>query len=173
MWTTLPAWMRLSADAAVLALGKADRRHPPTSHQVLCDAPTATWTPGTASGVGAPGAPRVGPLTFHPAYSPGLPTRVILTPVSTTSAGFALTGWDCASGTRVRFWYPPYGDDGGLPEPPAAAPSQGELTAAVPPPSSGQGFVGYMLFPEAGRWDIEVWQGNALVGNILFVLPPS
>jgi hypothetical protein len=149
---------------------RASRGH---VHQVICATPTATWTPGTPSQVGTPGSPRVGPLTFDAAYSPGLPTRVILTPVSPTTAGFALTGWDCASGARVRFWYPPYGDDGGLPKPVSSAPTQGELTAAVPALALGDGFVGYMLFPGSGRWDIEVWQGDALVGNILFVLPRS
>jgi len=42
---------------------------------------------------------------------------------------------------------------------------------AVPALAAGDDYLGYMLFPGAGRWDVELWNANVLVGNILFVLP--
>ncbi|HZQ57436.1 MAG TPA: hypothetical protein VFA84_05360, partial [Acidimicrobiales bacterium] len=71
------------AVAAVLVVTGAvrDRRSP--VHTVLCAAPTASWSPGSPTAVGAPGAARVGPFTFHPAVTgvPGTPARVIIHPV--------------------------------------------------------------------------------------------
>jgi hypothetical protein len=41
----------------------------------------------------------------------------------------------------------------------------------VPTLASGKDFAGYMLFPTPGRWEVEIWDGQALVGNVLFTLP--
>jgi hypothetical protein len=160
--------------AVVLVAGRAARHNPLSDHQVICATPTSTWSPTTPTQVGAPGAAKVGPLTFHPAYLPdpsGPPTRVILHSVEDIAPGLTMTGWNCGTGQALRFWYPPYGDDGELPKPVSQAPAQGELTVTVPRLASGNDLIGYMLFPKAGRWDVEVWRGNSLVGNIVFALP--
>jgi hypothetical protein len=158
--------------AAVLVVAEVLPRHSRSTHQILCSAPTATWSPGTPTQVGAPGAARVGPFTFHPAYFPDRPefTRVILHPVTATTTPLTLTGWSCDTGRPFRFWYPPYGVNSELPQPISQAPNEGELTVTVPTLAAGNDFLGYMLFPKAGRWDVELWNGSALVGNILFVL---
>jgi hypothetical protein len=113
-------------------------------------------------------------LTFHPSYSPGqpdAPTRVILHPITAVTTKLTMTGWSCNTGRPLRMWYPPYGTDGELPQPISQAPNEGELAVTVPVLSSGDDFIGYMLFPATGRWDVELRDGSALVGNILFTLP--
>jgi hypothetical protein len=158
--------------AAVLVVAEVLPRQSRSTHQILCAAPTARWSPGSPTQVGAPGAARVGPFTFHPAYFADRPefTRVILHPVTPTTTPLTLTGWSCDTGRPFRFWYPPYEVNGEVPQPVSRAPNEGELTVTVPALAAGDDFLGYMLFPKAGRWDVELWNGSALVGNILFVL---
>jgi len=161
--------------AAVLIVGNLIHHRSSSTHQELCAAPTATWAPGRPTSVGALGAARVGPFTFSPAYSgpPGTPTRVIVHSVIASTAALTMTGWSCSTGRPFRFWYPPYGSYGDLPQPVNHAPGEGALSVTVPVLGAGDNYLGYMLFPSPGRWDVELWNARALVGNILFVLPKT
>jgi len=161
--------------AVLLTIGNLTRHQSVSSHQVLCAAPTATWTPSTPTYVGAPGAARVGPFTFHPAYfgPPGTPTRVIIHPVTDSAVALTMTGWSCTTGRPFRFWYLPIGSYGELPQPVGRAPNEGALSVTLPVLTAGDDYLGYMLFPGPGRWDVELSNAKALVGNILFVLPKT
>ena len=165
----------VAALATVLIIGDLIRHHSDTTHKVLCAVPTASWAPGTPTYVGAPGAPRVGPFTFHPAYfgTLGTPTRVIIHPVTASAVALTMTGWSCSTGRPFRFWYPPYGSSGDLPQPVNRAPDQGAPSVTIPALAAGDDYLGYMLFPGPGRWDVELRNANVLVGNILFVLPQT
>ncbi len=125
--------------------------------------------------MGAPGAARVGPFTFHPAVTgvPGTPARVIIHPVEASRTVLTMTGWNCRTGRPFRFWYAPYGVDGELPRPVRQAPDEGATAVTIPALAAGDDYLGYMLFPGAGEWDVELRDGTALVGNLLFVLPDA
>jgi hypothetical protein len=164
----------MAVSAGVHAVGLAARQHPRSSHQVICATPTDSWTPATPTALAAPGAAQVGPLTFRPSYSPGhpdRPTRVIVHAIRATMTALSLTGWGCDTGRPFRFWYPPYGAHGESAPPIGPASTDGSLTVTVPILASGDDFIGYMLFPGPGRWEVEIWDGQALVGNVLFILP--
>lgn len=118
--------------------------------------------------VGAPGAPAVGPLSFHPyPYEDGYPTKMIIAAVVNETGTITLRGYRCADVRILTFRYGP----GPLTTPPPLAASQlaaaGVPAQALYPLAAGEGHTGYVLLTSAGRWIIEVSQGRRLYGTLL------
>jgi hypothetical protein len=82
-----------------------------------------------------------------------------------------MTGYDCASGNPLRFWYPPDGTGGELPQPVDKAPEQGSRTATIPALHQDDDALGYMLFTGPGRWNVDVRQNGRPLGTIVFTVP--
>jgi hypothetical protein len=138
--------------------------------QAMCARPTAT-ADMARSPVRSSGALRVGPLTFHPMpfANDGL-VAVVLHPVAVVPPGFTLSGWECGDGRPLRFWYQSYGTMGPLPVRLSRAAPEGQLVVAVPPRAAGDDLLGYMQFSGPGRWSVEVRDGAATLGNIVFIV---
>ncbi|SRR6266704_3111128 len=96
-----------------------------------CAHPTATAATYRPVRVGSPGAPRVGPVTFHPyPYQRPLPDKVLIHRVSAFPGGsLSLTGYNCRDGRILRFWHC---DIATLPGPLDRRPGEGDRTAVLP-----------------------------------------
>jgi hypothetical protein len=125
--------------------------------------------------------PTAGPLVFHGAaglqthavvndFLPYEPTKVSISLLHPLAAPVELRGWDCTTGQPLRLWYHL---DGSVLFPnltydhrrvtTAQLASSGDLVATLPP-TSGEGYPGYMLFTHAGRWKVTVAQGGRTLG---------
>jgi hypothetical protein len=165
-------WMVLGALAGILGAGCTS---PPAGpgHAIRatvgswCKNPTAMASTSDPVAVGAPGAPAVGPLSFHPyPYQNGYPTKMVIAAVVTQTATITLRGYRCSDARVLTFQY-------GQPltsPPPLAAPqlaAAGVAAQALYPLAAGEGHTGYVLLTSAGRWIIEVRQGHRLYGTLL------
>lgn len=127
--------------------------------------------------------PTAGPLVFHGAsglqthavvndFLPYEPTKVGISLLHPLAAPVDLRGWDCTTGQPLRFWY--HLDGNALFATPsqrsvttAQLASSGDLVATLPP-TSGEGYPGYMLFTHAGLWKVTVDQGGRTLGAAVF-----
>jgi hypothetical protein len=95
---------------------------------------------------------------------------VLVHAVEAVPAPLTMRGWNCDVGEALQFSGPQ-----DAPSVPRSAPmsigsSHGTSTVTVAAMAPGDDSVMYVLFTP-GRWDVEVWQGARLVGNIVFLLP--
>ncbi len=132
------------------------------SHQGAsgCDHPNATASTQRTVAVGAAGAPRVGPLTFHPyPYEAGRPTKMVVHAATDQSTSLTLQGYRCGGGPPLRFWY-----DRGLP---GSGQLTGVETETLAPLQAGGDHTGYVIPTSTGQWLIVVSQGRTTVGTLL------
>ncbi len=134
-----------------------------------CAHPTAIAATYAPVQVGSPAAPRVGPITFHPyPYQPPDPTKVLIHRAGMFKGSLSLTGYNCRDGRVLRFWYR---NIPALPVPLDRRPNEGDRVAVLRfYPSPVTDYTGYMLFTEAGRWNVVVSKGAALIGNIVITV---
>jgi hypothetical protein len=133
-----------------------------------CKSPTATASTNHPVVVGAPDAPAVGPLSFHPyPYENGYPTKMVIEAVMNQARTITLRGYRCSDARTLTFRYGP----GALVSPPPLTASRlaaaGVPAQALYPVAAGEGHTGYVLLTSAGRWIIEVSQGHRLLGTVL------
>lgn len=126
--------------------------------------------------------PTAGPLVLHGAaglqthgvvndFLPYEPTKVGISLLYPLAAPVELRGWDCTAGQPLRFWYYL---DGSVLFPnltfdhrrvtTAQLASGGDLVATLPP-TTGEGYPGFMLFTHAGLWKLTVTQGGRTLGS--------
>jgi hypothetical protein len=126
-----------------------------------CDHPTATASTRRPVAVGVAGAPKVGPLTFHPyPYEAGRPTKMVIHALSDQSTSLTLRGYRCDGRLPLRFWY-----DHGLPS--SGGKLIGVQTATLMPRQAGSDHTGYVMPTSTGRWLIVVSQGQTTLGTLL------
>lgn len=106
-------------------------------------------------------------------FESGYPYKVLIQPVRAFSTPAELQGWNCAYGSRLRFWYRECCPFATVPVTPQQLASTGDLVARLGPTSGSPprqlaGFAGYMLFTAAGKWKISVSQGGRNLGSATF-----
>jgi hypothetical protein len=105
-------------------------------------------------------------LAVYP-FDPGYPTKAVVVAQRPIRDRVVLRGWDCASGSRLRFWYRdglPFTD---LPVPAASLRATGSLSAAFGPwPARGM-HGGYLMFWHSGGWKITVYEHGRLIGSAI------
>jgi hypothetical protein len=157
------------AGVAVNATGGSRR----SGQTVLCRAPTAVWQPANAMISRPPGLAAVGPINFDAVWggvAPIPPTRLVVHAVRAVVTALTMRGWNCDSGKELRFSDQPVASSTLRAAPIGLEAHPGSATVTLPPMAPGDDVVGYARFTP-GRWDVEVWQGAQLVGNVVFLLP--
>jgi hypothetical protein len=110
--------------------------------------------------------PRAGPITFltYPSRPP-YPTKVLIHRVGVFRGSLLLAGYNCHDGRPLRCWYRTRAT---LPAGSIRRLSEGDRAAVLrfyPAPVTGH--PGYVLFTEAGRWNVAVSKGTTVVGNVV------
>jgi hypothetical protein len=167
-------WMALGALAGILGAGCASSPEHGPGYAIRaavaswCKNPTAKASTSHPVTVGAPDAPAVGPLSFHPyPYQIGYPTKMVIAAVVNQASTITLRGYRCSDARTLTFVYGQASLN--LPPPLTAAQlaASGVPAQALNPIAAGDGHTGYVLLTSAGRWIIEVSQGHRLLGTLL------
>jgi len=76
-----------------------------------CSRPDGTASTNRPVPLGKPGAPTIGPLSFHPyPYAPGFPTKMIIRAEHDLALPVVMRGYRCSDGKPLRFQFT-YGGD--------------------------------------------------------------
>jgi len=138
-----------------------------------CAHPTVTASTKHTIGVGAPGAPRIGPLTFHPyPYTQGYPLKMLIHAVSPQRWPIVLRGYRCSDALALRFRYGGGASDQRGPFSPDALEALGVKAQTLRPLPSGEDHTGYVLPTSPGKWLIVVTQAGASVGALRLDVEP-
>lgn len=134
-----------------------------------CSRPDGIGSTNRPVQVGKPGAPTIGPLSFHPyPYAPGFPTKMIVYAEHDLAQPVVTRGYRCSDGKPLRFQFT-YGGDT-LPTPPYTDHQMqqvlGHTDAALHPMTAGGDMGGYALFSSAGQWAITLEQGKTVLGLV-------
>ena len=139
-----------------------------------CRHPNAIASTNRHFQVGEPGAPTVGPLSFHPyPYQAGYPTKMIIHVVHDVPQPVVLRGYRCTDGRVLRFNYTR--DPSTLPTPPYTAQQLqelGDLVATLRPVPAGADTGGYALFSSAGQWLVTLARSGTIVGVLRIDVEP-
>ena len=160
----VPALVGVTATVLALTACTHGTRHGSVSG---CGNPTATASTRQPKPIGATGAPRVGPFTFHPyPYRRGYPTKMVIHAVARQPRPFVLRGYRCSDALALRFRY-----DQGAPERPgpfsaSALEAQGVEAQTLAPITAGGDHTGYVLPTGTGDWLVVVGQAGATVGTL-------
>jgi hypothetical protein len=138
------------------------------------DAPSCSRPDGIGSTnrpvpLGKPGAPTIGPLSFHPyPYAPGFPTKMIIRAEHDLAQPVVMRGYRCSDGKPLRFQFT-YGGDT-LPTPPYTDHQMqqvlGHTAAALHPMTAGGDMGGYALFSSEGQWAITLERSGTVLGLV-------
>lgn len=118
--------------------------------------------------VDSPGAPTVGPLSFHLyPYQSGQPTKMIIHAVRTQIASITLTGFNCTDGRPLHFAY--NGQLAGVTgvQLGSRLVTYGTAAEHLAPIRVGTDHTGYVLFTETGRWLVQLESDTTNLGSIL------
>ncbi len=131
-----------------------------------CSRPDGIGSTNRPVQVGKPGAPTIGPLSFHPyPYAPGDPTKMIIHAEHALAQPVVMRGYRCSDGKPLRFQFT-YGGDT-LPTPPYSVHQMqdvfGHTDAALHPMTAGGDMGGYALFSSTGRWAITLQRGGTVL----------
>lgn len=142
---------------------------PPVARMTKCRRTTAVASSEHPVAVGAPTAPKVGPLTFHPyPFQAGRPTKMIIHAALAQTVAITLSGFRCSDGRPLRFAY--NGQLAVASETPLSSKqfaSYGSDREKLPPAPVGTDHTGYVLLSAAGQWLIELRSSTTELGSVL------
>ena len=141
-----------------------------------CRHPNAIASTNRHFQVGKPGAPTVGPLSFHPyPYRARYPTKMIIHAVQDLTQPVVMRGFRCADARVLRFYY--NRDALYLPTPPFTEQqlqeNLGDPVANLKPMPAGADDLGYALFSSDGQWLVTLAHGNAIFGVLRIDVEPA
>lgn len=109
-------------------------------------------------------------------YSPGYPTKVVISVARPFDRPLSLSGRRCSDGTRLRFASSYPFALNSTPAPTEIFAATGEIDPIIEPVTSvrpdalyGVG-PAYMLFTSSGKWVLEVREGNVLAGRAVLLV---
>jgi hypothetical protein len=103
-------------------------------------------------------------LAVYP-FAAGYPTKGIAMAQRRLSRPVVIRGWDCANGSRLRFWYRDPLPFSRVPVSAARLRHTGTLSASFGPwqPRAMRG--GYLMFWHGGAWKLTAYSGGRAVGT--------
>jgi hypothetical protein len=105
-------------------------------------------------------------LGIYP-FDSGYPTKTNVMAQRSIRGRIVLRGWNCATGSKLRFWYregPPFEH---LPVTSAALRHTGSLGATFGPWPAKAMRGGYLMFWRAGLWKIVAYQDSRWIGTAI------
>src|SRR5712692_7375447 len=106
-------------------------------------------------------------LAVYP-YTSGSPTKTIVMAQARLTRPVTLRGWNCASGSPLRFWYREGLPFSHLPVTAAQLHRTGSLSPRFGPwPARGMRG-GYLMFWTTGLWKIVAYQDGRAIGTAIF-----
>ena len=97
-------------------------------------------------------------------YDAGYPTKTVVMAQRRIRGRIVLRGWNCASGSKLRFWYREGLPFKHVPATSAALRRTGTLNATFGPWARKAMTGGYLMFWRTGLWRIVAYQGDRPIG---------
>jgi hypothetical protein len=108
-------------------------------------------------------------LAVYP-FAAGHPTKTIVMAQRRLARRVVIRGWDCSTGSRLRFWYrngPPFSR---VPVSPERLRHTGTLTSTFGPWPAEAMRGGYLMFWHSGVWKVAAYSGDKAVGTAIILV---